>query len=125
MGTVPNPNPPGGPPPPGRPPINPPVPCVVAPPPPVSDDPIVAQEQARIWRGNVIEQEATIADLVRQLADHTAQSSLGEAVDRLQSECNRLTPFEGLCERAAQMIRPDTRNPQEEKWWEDYQATKE
>ena len=110
------------------PPRNPPVPCVEAPviePPPVSDDPVVAQKQAHVWRGNVIEQEATIADLVRQLADHTAQSSLGEAVDRLQSECNRLTPFEGLCERAAQMIRPDTRNPQEEKWWEDYQATKE
>jgi hypothetical protein len=48
------------------PPRNPPVPCVEAPvtkPPPVSDDPVVAQKQARVWREDVIRLESVIAKL--------------------------------------------------------------
>lgn len=31
--------------------------------------------------------------------------------------------YQKLCERAAQIIKCDTRNPQIEKWFEDYEAT--
>ena len=45
----------------------------------------------------------------------------GNARDR--SVISKLRVYQDLCERAAQIIQHDTRNPQVEKWWEDYEAT--
>jgi hypothetical protein len=53
----------------------------------------------------------------------SVEEDLRGDVDREESVIAKLRVYQDLAHRAAQIIKHDTRNPQVEKWWEDYEAT--
>ena len=53
-------------------------------------------------------------------AIETKEQLYEQGDERMESVIAKLAVFQELCERAAMMIPTDTRNLQQEKWWEDY-----
>ena len=95
------------------PPPPPPQPCAEAP--VVKTEPMYTIEDMQDFGRSCSEYEAS------KSAQEIANLKSGD--ERDESVIAKLRVYQDLAHRAAQIIKHDTRNPQVEKWFEDYEAT--
>lgn len=67
--------------------------------------------------------ESPLSDAEKLVIAERETAILEEADQREESVIQKLRRYQELCHRAAQIIKPDTRNPQISKWLADYEAT--